>query len=199
MTVLSSSRLHDHGGMHRLWILVGLTVGLLLLPSQRSLAQEFRATLTGQVTDPTGAVIAKAKVTATNNDTGSTYTDATSNAGVYFIPYVLPGTYTVKVEAEGFKTSVQDKVLLLAGKYFGQNFKLAVGSFHDTVEVTDAPPMLETANGSGEPSWMRRPCKTSRSPVAKSTTSSAPRLAASRRAEATDPLTTAMPTSSAAE
>jgi hypothetical protein len=149
MTVLSSSRLHDHGGMHRLWVLVGLTVGLLLLPPQRSLAQEFRATLTGQVTDPTGAVIAKAKVTATNNDTGSTYTDATSNAGVYFIPYVLPGTYTVKVEAEGFKTSVQDKVLLLAGKYFGQNFKLAVGSFHDTVEVTDAPPMLETANGSG--------------------------------------------------
>src|SRR5580700_3519880 len=197
MTVLSSSRLHDHGRMHRVWILVGLTLGLLLASPQRFLAQEFRATLTGQVTDPTGAVIAKAKVTATNNDTGSTYTDATSNAGVYFIPYVLPGTYTVKVEAEGFKTSVQDKVLLLAGKYFGQNFKLAVGSFHDTVEVTDAPPMLETANGSG--GTILDETTLQNVPVARSTTSSALRLAASRRAEATDPLTTAMPTSSAVE
>src|SRR5580658_103994 len=149
MTVLSSSRLHDHGGMHRLWILVGLTVGLLLLPPQRLLAQEFRATLTGQVTDATGAVVPKAKVTAVNTDTGSTYTNITSNAGVYYIPYVVPGTYNVKVEVEGFKLAIQDNVLLLAGKYTGQNFKLEVGSFHETVEVTAAPPLLETANGSG--------------------------------------------------
>lgn len=149
MTVLSSSRLHDQGGMQRVWILVGLTLSLLLAFPPPSPAQEFRATLTGQITDPSGAVVAKAKVTATNNDTGSTYTAPTSNAGVYYIPYVLPGTYTVKVEAEGFKNAIQDKVLLLAGKYFGQNFKLELGSFHDTVEVRDAPPMLETANGSG--------------------------------------------------
>jgi hypothetical protein len=69
MTVLSSSRLHDRDGMHRLWILAALTVGLLLTSPQRSLAQEFRATLTGQVADSTGAVVAKAKVTAVNNDT----------------------------------------------------------------------------------------------------------------------------------
>ena len=61
----------------------------------------------------------------------------------------MPGTYKVKVEAEGFKTAIQDKVLLLAGKYFGQNFKLEVGSFHETMEVTAAPPMLETENASG--------------------------------------------------
>ena len=149
MTVLSSSGLRDGGGMHPLWILVGLTVSLLLASPPRSVAQEFRATLTGQVTDPTGAVIPKAKVTAINTDTGSTYTDATSNAGVYYIPYVVPGTYKVKVEADGFKTAIQDKVLLLAGKYTGQNFKLEVGSFHETMEVTAAPPLLETENASG--------------------------------------------------
>jgi len=135
--------------MYRLGIAIGLTVCLLLVFAPRSFAQEFRATLTGQVTDPTGAIVPKAKVTATNNDTGSTYTEVTSNAGVYYIPYVVPGTYKVKVEAEGFKTAIQDNVLLLAGKYFGQNFTLEVGSFHETVEVTAAPPMLETANGSG--------------------------------------------------
>ena len=149
MTVLASSKLHDRGGMHRLWILVGLTVGLLLASPQTSLAQEFRATLTGQVTDPTGAVVPKAKVTATNNDTGSTYTDVTTSAGVYYIPYVVPGTYKVKVDAAGFKQAIQDNVLLLAGKYTGQNFKLEVGAISETMEVTAAPPVLETENASG--------------------------------------------------
>jgi hypothetical protein len=151
MTVLSSSRLHDRGGMGRLWVAVGLAVVCLLLLSSppRSLAQEFRATLTGQVTDPTGAIVSKAKVTVVNNDTGSVYTDVTSSAGVYYIPYVVPGTYKVKVEADGFKTAIQDNVLLLAGKYFGQNFKLEVGSFHETMEVTAAPALLETENASG--------------------------------------------------
>src|SRR5580700_1305110 len=149
MTVLSNSRLHDRG-MYRLCIAVGLTVCLLLVLSPpRSLAQEFRATLTGTVTDPTGAAVPKAKVTATNVDTGSDYTDTTTGAGVYYIPYVVPGTYKVKVEADGFKTAIQDNVLLLAGKYTGQNFKLDVGSVQETVEVTTAPPLLETANGSG--------------------------------------------------
>jgi hypothetical protein len=149
MTVLSSSRLHDRGGMHRLWILAGVTVCLLLSSPQRLLAQEFRATLTGQVTDPTGAVVARATVTAVNTDTGSTYTNVTSGAGVYYIPYIVPGNYTVTVTAEGFKTAIQDKVLLLAGKYFGQNFTLEVGSFHETMEVTAAPALLETSNASG--------------------------------------------------
>jgi hypothetical protein len=154
MTVLSSSRVHDHAGacrgMSRLGIAIGLTACLLLMVCPpRLLAQEFRATLTGQVTDVTGAVVAKAKVTATNIETGSTYTEVTSSAGVYYIPYIVPGTYKVKVEADGFKTAIQDNVLLLAGKYFGQNFKMDVGSFHETMEVTAAPPLLETENASG--------------------------------------------------
>ena len=150
MTILSSFRLHDRGGIHRLGIAIGLTVCLLWLASPpRVSAQEFRATLTGQVTDVTGAVVAKAKVTATNTETGSTYTEVTSNAGVYYIPYIVPGTYKVKVEADGFKTAIQDNVLLLAGKYFGQNFKMEVGGFHETMEVTAAPPLLETENASG--------------------------------------------------
>jgi hypothetical protein len=126
----------------------GLAVVVLLMASP-SPAQEFRATLTGTVTDPSGAVVPKAKVRATNKDTGSTYSDVTSNGGVYYVPYVVPGTYSIKVEAEGFKTEIQDNVLMLAGKYTGQNFKLEVGTFHETVEITTAPPLLETENASG--------------------------------------------------
>ena len=84
-----------------------------------------------------------------NIDTGSMYTAQASDAGVYYIPYVVPGTYTVTASASGFKTAIQDKVLLLAGKYFGQNFTLQVGAIEEKVEVTAAPPMIETANGSG--------------------------------------------------
>jgi hypothetical protein len=151
---IDDRRINDRQGNARRGLqgfaaVVGLAACLLLLGSPRLLAQEFRATLTGQVTDADGRVVAKAKVTATNNETGSSYTADTSDAGVYYIPYVVPGTYTVKASATGFKTAVQDNVLLLAGKYFGQNFTLNVGEIHETVEVTAAPPMIETANGSG--------------------------------------------------
>lgn len=112
-------------------------------------AQEFRATLTGQVTDPSGAIVPKAQIKAENIETGSVYTAETSDAGVYYIPYVVPGTYKVSAIAPGFKTAVQDNVVLLASKYYGQNFKLEVGGIHEEVEVSAAPPMVETANGSG--------------------------------------------------
>jgi hypothetical protein len=146
MTVLSSVR-----RCFRSWMIVGLAVVCLplMVSPQRSAAQEFRATLTGQVTDPDGRVVAKATITAVNNDTGSIYTANTSDAGVYYIPYVVPGTYTVKATAPGFKTAIQDKVLLLADKYFAQNFKLEVGTINEKMEVTAEPPMIETADASG--------------------------------------------------
>jgi hypothetical protein len=82
MTVLSSVRRCFRSC--RSWMIVGLAVVCLplLMSPQRSVAQEFRATLTGQVTDPDGRVVAKATVTAVNNDTGSIYTADTSDAGV---------------------------------------------------------------------------------------------------------------------
>jgi hypothetical protein len=114
-----------------------------------SLGQEFRAVLTGQLTDPSGAIIRNGVVTAIENSTGISYKDKTSDRGVYYIPYVLPGTYTVSAEANGFKIAVQDNVLLTASKTFAQNFKLEVGAVSERVEVTAAPPDLETASGSG--------------------------------------------------
>jgi len=111
--------------------------------------QEFRATLSGRVTDPTGAVVVKATVTAVEVDSKTTYTAKTTNDGTYYIPYVLPGTYTVSVTAKGFKTAVQDNVRMFAAQGFGQNFKLEVGATSDQVTVTDAPPELETTTGSG--------------------------------------------------
>src|ERR1700744_4848843 len=108
--------------------IMGACAFALFFATLGSYAQEFRATLTGQVTDPSGAVVGSATVTAVNVDSGTSYKGPTSSKGVYSIPYVLPGTYTVSVEANGFKKAVQDKVLLLASQSFNQNFTLEVGS-----------------------------------------------------------------------
>ncbi len=112
-------------------------------------AQEFRATITGTVSDPSGAVIPGATVEAVNDATKQSYPTQTSGKGVYFIPYVLPGTYTVTVTEQGFKTQQQANVVVQAGKSTGLNFSLQVGAESQTVDVTAAPPLIETANGSG--------------------------------------------------
>ena len=131
------------------WSSVMLLATLILLPGLATQAQEFRAVLTGQATDTSGAVIKNVTVTAVDNASGTSYTGKTTAQGVYYIPYVLPGTYTVTAKASGFKTTIQDNVLLTASQSYAQNFKLDVGSVAETVEVTAAPPEVDTASGSG--------------------------------------------------
>ena len=127
-----------------------LTLSLFFLFSLSPLySQEFRGTITGQVTDPSGALVGKAQVTAVNTATQQSYPTTTTDKGLYFIPYVLPGTYTLNVTAPGFKTQVQENVDVQAGKSVGLNFALAIGTETQKVEVTGAPPLIETANGSG--------------------------------------------------
>jgi hypothetical protein len=72
-------------------IVLGLACSFLVFAvPERSVAQEFRAILTGQVTDSSGAAVKGAAVTAVNRDTGTSYTAETSHAGVYYIPYIVP-------------------------------------------------------------------------------------------------------------
>src|SRR5690349_19711335 len=82
-------------------------------------AQRDLATLTGTVTDPSGAVIAGATVTITEVETSLSYSVMTDRAGVYARPALKPGAYTVQVEAPGFKKAVQRDVLLTTGSRVG--------------------------------------------------------------------------------
>jgi hypothetical protein len=127
----------------------GVWLAALVFATFASQAQDFRGTLTGQVSDPSGALIPGAKVTATNVDTGTAYTTKTTPKGVYYINYVLPGEYSIVAEAKGFKTAKQDKITMLASETFNQNFALTLGTAGETVEVTTAPPQLETSTASG--------------------------------------------------
>src|SRR5256885_9014315 len=98
--------------------LVGMLFAVVLLAYPGRLLAQALSGITGTVTDSTGAVVADAKVTITNNATGVVRTVATSSAGTYTITDLIPGTYTVSVEKTGFQTALTKGVVVdPGGKY----------------------------------------------------------------------------------
>ena len=77
--------------------------GLFVICTALAFAQGDRGTITGTVTDPTGAVIPNANIQVTNSDTAALYKIGTSNTGNYTLANLPAGTYTLTVEAQGFK------------------------------------------------------------------------------------------------
>src|SRR5436190_18570676 len=125
-----------------------LTVLLwLLLFSSSLLAQTFRGTILGTVSDPQGAVVAGAKVTVHNVDTGLERITQTSADGSYSVPELPIGTYTVTVTQSGFQTAVTSNVAvnIAAEKRVDVVFRTGQGS--EMVEVSGVTlPQVETTN-----------------------------------------------------
>ena len=109
---------------------------LVLLFSSLALAQRDLGTITGTVTDATGAVVPGATVTITNDATGESATVQTTAAGDFTRPALLPGSYTVSVEAQGFRRASRQKVEVTAGGRVGVPFALDVGDVTSAIEVT---------------------------------------------------------------
>ncbi|MDQ2833970.1 MAG: carboxypeptidase regulatory-like domain-containing protein [Acidobacteriota bacterium] len=105
-------------------------------------------TISGTVADASGAVVAGAQVTATNNGTHLAFTQSTSSAGAYTLTTLPPGDYTVTVQAKGFESSRQ-QVTLNALTQLGVNISLQAGSTEQVV-VTAQAPELQTENGQNE-------------------------------------------------
>ena len=91
------------------------------------------ATLTGRVTDPSGAVIAGVKVEATNVETSVTYTGETNEEGLYNIPNLPPGTYRVIVQKLAFQTIVKPDVPVHVQDLIALNFSMEVGSEAESI------------------------------------------------------------------
>ena len=108
-------------------------------------AQQTTATINGTVADATGAVLPGAEVTVTNPSTGNTRTAITGNAGDFAIAFLTPGTYSMKITAKGFATLQQNGINLQVGQTVTLNQSLKTGSANEVVEVTSAPPMVETS------------------------------------------------------
>jgi hypothetical protein len=106
-------------------------------------AQVTGATLTGTVTDPSGAVVTGAQVAAKNSATGDTRQVTTDSAGLFNMPNLTPGSYEVKVSATGFASSAQSGLTLSVGQTQQLNFALKVGDTTTTVQVTEAAPQID--------------------------------------------------------
>src|SRR5438046_3084523 len=126
----------------------------LLLFSSLLLAQTFRGTILGTVTDPQGAVVAGAKVTVHNVDTGLERTTQTSADGSYSLPELPIGTYTVTVTQSGFQTGVTSKVAVNVGAEKRVDVVLATGQGSENVGVPGQTlPQHETATDTLEPTF----------------------------------------------
>src|SRR5439155_7448315 len=112
---------------------VGVLFAFALFASLTAFAQQ--ATLVGTVTDPSGAVIANAKITATNAETSVVHTITTNGAGQYVLPDVRIGHYDVKAEGPGLKIAERKAVVFQLGNGVGVDFQMQVGAAAGAVAV----------------------------------------------------------------
>ncbi|HUY14334.1 MAG TPA: TonB-dependent receptor [Terriglobia bacterium] len=126
-------------------LMVLLALLLIICESSRLRAQVVGATLSGTITDQSGAVIPNAKVSIKNVATGVVRVASTNQRGIYSAPNVLPGSYEVTVSASGF-SSTKTTLTLTVGEQEALNLTLKVGRTTQTVEVTNAAPIVNLVN-----------------------------------------------------
>ncbi len=125
--------------------LVGLSLGLALLPYNAP-AQEFRATVTGAVGDPSGGKIAGARVEIKNQATGATVSTLTTGEGTYTTPFLEPGRYSITASVSGFKTETRTNVQLSVGDKQQVDFTLQVGGVSEQITVEASGQQIQSAN-----------------------------------------------------
>jgi len=123
---------------------VFLALASLLCSANVTMAQEVTASITGTVTDPSGASLSGATVTATDKDRGTNFTATTNDSGLYNLVRLPVGTYTLKVEASGFSTAVHEAFVLVLNQVARIDVPMKVGDVSVTVEVTGDAPILKT-------------------------------------------------------
>jgi hypothetical protein len=123
---------------------LAICLGWAAYPAAGQTAGE--GSIEGTVTDTSGAVVAGATITITNNASGVSMTRTTTAQGFYVISPILPGSYTVTAAASGFKDYRQENFTINAMQTAGLNIALPVGTATEQVTVSSAPPQLETTN-----------------------------------------------------
>ncbi|MGB6898763.1 MAG: carboxypeptidase regulatory-like domain-containing protein [Candidatus Acidiferrum sp.] len=121
-----------------------VTLVALLCGANVALGQGVTAAITGTVTDPSGAPLAGAAVSAKDLLTGIAYPALTNTDGLYYLSQLPVGKYELKIEAKGFETSVHPAFDLVLNQIARVDIQMIVGAVSQTVEVNGAPPLLQT-------------------------------------------------------
>ncbi len=112
-------------------------------------AQDFRATISGQVSDPSGAAVIGAVVRATQRSTNQVRVVTTNNEGFFTLPYLQPSTFDIEITATGFNKLRRENITLLVAEKLDLPLILEVGSVSDTVTVMAEASPLQTGDASG--------------------------------------------------
>jgi len=121
-----------------------LAVLVMLLACSNTWAQDVTASITGTVTDSSGAAIVGATVTAKSVERGTTFKDVSNESGIYRLAQLPVGNYEVRVEKDGFQTAVHTAFTLSLNQVARIDVALQIGQVSQTVEVTSAAPLLKT-------------------------------------------------------
>jgi Carboxypeptidase regulatory-like domain len=130
--------------LKRLWLVIAIVGYLSLAIGLR--AQTTTGLITGVVADSTGAVLPGAQVSVVNRDTGQERIAVSDSSGLYVVPQLAPGAYTLTAKKEGFASIKQDNIQLLVNQSLTIDLKFSVASSAQTIEVNSAPPMLNTTS-----------------------------------------------------
>jgi Carboxypeptidase regulatory-like domain len=122
--------------------MVVLAAVLALTEATLARAQETTGTVTGKITDAQGLAIPGATVTLTGPQGAKSFT--TDSDGRYNAPLLVPGTYTIRAELQGFKTVEQANVVVRLGQSIEVPLAMQVGGMAETVEVTASSPIVDT-------------------------------------------------------
>src|SRR6266853_173980 len=132
----------------RAWLAITAVMLFTLLSAQPLRAQVDAGTILGTVSDASGAPINGAKVTLTNEGTSASLSTITGPEGSYKFTPLKIGSYKVTASFQGFQTTTQINIPVDVGADVVINFTLKPGAVTETVEVSAAPPVLETQSGS---------------------------------------------------
>ena len=119
-----------------------IVIGLCAVAAM-SFAQEFRATISGRVSDAQGGVIPGAKIVATQIGTEAKFETVSAADGLYTIPFLPPGSFRLVVESAGFKRYVRDKIFAGSNERLGVDIQMEVGAVTDVVNVSARPPSFK--------------------------------------------------------
>ncbi|MBI1354178.1 MAG: TonB-dependent receptor plug domain-containing protein [Acidobacteria bacterium] len=125
-----------------------LAVAFALLLATAPVAAQTFGEISGTVSDPSGAVIAGAKVTITNTATNVAREVETNVQGLYSVPFLNPGVYDLQAELEGFKTATVSNRVVEVGDVQQVNFVMEIGAVSEVIEVQAGAQMLQTSDSS---------------------------------------------------
>ncbi len=130
---------------HRWWPLLLLEILILsaCLPAN-VFASDRTGTITGTVTDPSGAIVRKARITVVNEGTNAVRNAETNDDGDFTVALLTPGKYRVTAESAGFRKSVFGEVTVDVDQTVRVDFALEVGATNEEVRVKDTPPAIQT-------------------------------------------------------